>query len=171
MASEGTTKNLMKPWQGPLPRPRISPPKTLGDVVIKNYVEQLRSGRLVDKSFKMALPPTMDSPVVNLIKETSRDSHEQTNLWPPLPEIKLVQSLMMTSISGNDNMRSTISGIQESFLMGQSKVMPSPIPKHIQVANKSYRAWFYPSKGLNELFSRAGTVPNTSGIKPAAAPY
>jgi hypothetical protein len=44
MASEGTTKNLMKPWQGPLPRPRISPPKTLGDAVIKNYVERVRGG-------------------------------------------------------------------------------------------------------------------------------
>jgi hypothetical protein len=55
--------------------------------------------------------------------------------------------------------------------MGQSKVMPSPIPKHIQVANKSSRAWFYPSKGLNELFSWAETVPNTSGIKSAAASY
>jgi hypothetical protein len=29
-------KHHTKPWSGPLPRPRISPPWTLGDAVIKN---------------------------------------------------------------------------------------------------------------------------------------
>jgi hypothetical protein len=51
-------KQRGKPWQGALPKPRISPPKTLGDAVIKNLVIRLRGGQLLPKSFKMALPST-----------------------------------------------------------------------------------------------------------------
>jgi hypothetical protein len=44
------------PWQGSLPKPRISPPKTLGDAVVKNSYIRLRGGQLILKSFKMTLP-------------------------------------------------------------------------------------------------------------------
>jgi hypothetical protein len=35
-------KHYEKPWQGSLPKPRISPPKTIGDAVIKNSFIRLR---------------------------------------------------------------------------------------------------------------------------------
>jgi hypothetical protein len=41
MMREGIQKPMMKPWKGPLPKVRISPPKTLGDVVIKNKIIRL----------------------------------------------------------------------------------------------------------------------------------
>jgi hypothetical protein len=37
-------KHLVKPCKDPLPKPRISPPKTLGDAVIKNARIRLRGG-------------------------------------------------------------------------------------------------------------------------------
>jgi hypothetical protein len=35
-SKERVPQNKVKPWIGPLPKPRISPPKTLGDAMIKN---------------------------------------------------------------------------------------------------------------------------------------
>jgi hypothetical protein len=31
-------KHQVKPWKGPLPKPRVSPPRTLGDAVIKKLL-------------------------------------------------------------------------------------------------------------------------------------
>jgi hypothetical protein len=38
VSREGSLKRRMKPWKGPLPQPRISPPQTSGDAVIKNSI-------------------------------------------------------------------------------------------------------------------------------------
>jgi hypothetical protein len=51
-------RTMLKPWNGPLPKKRISPPKTLGDAVIKNKFYRLRGGQLIPVSFKMVLPST-----------------------------------------------------------------------------------------------------------------
>jgi hypothetical protein len=68
-------KHQGRPWKGSLPLPRISPPKTLGNAVIKNSYNRLRSGQLIPRSFKMALPSTINNPngtnsIISLNKQT-----------------------------------------------------------------------------------------------------
>jgi hypothetical protein len=58
VSREGSLKRHMKPWKGPLHQPRISPPQTLGDAVIKNSFIRLRGGQKILRSFKMMLPST-----------------------------------------------------------------------------------------------------------------
>jgi hypothetical protein len=40
-------KNQGRPWKESLPKPRISPPKTLGNAMIKNSYMRLRGGQLI----------------------------------------------------------------------------------------------------------------------------
>jgi hypothetical protein len=75
-------KHNRKPWQGSLPKPRISPPRTLGDaVVVKNSYIRLRGGQLQLKSFKMSLPSTIYG-----TREVSSPAArgDQVEDWPPL---------------------------------------------------------------------------------------
>jgi hypothetical protein len=55
---ERSLKYKVKPWTGPLPKPRVSSPKTLGDAVITNSRIRLRGGQTVPMLFKMSLPST-----------------------------------------------------------------------------------------------------------------
>jgi hypothetical protein len=64
---EKSLKHHTKPWSGPLPRPRISPPRTLGDAVIKNSYLRLKGGRLMPQSFKMALPSMIQESASNSV--------------------------------------------------------------------------------------------------------
>jgi hypothetical protein len=43
-------KHQVKPWKGPLPEQRVSPPQTLGHAVIKNSCIKLKGGRMMPKS-------------------------------------------------------------------------------------------------------------------------
>jgi hypothetical protein len=70
-----------KPWKGALPKPRIYPPKTLGDAVIKNSFTRLRGGQLISRSFKMALPSMIQNPTGN---ELISSSILRKDEWPPL---------------------------------------------------------------------------------------
>jgi hypothetical protein len=56
-------KHIMKPWSSPLPKPRISPPRTLGDVVIKNWCIRLRGGQMMPMLFKMSLPSMINASI------------------------------------------------------------------------------------------------------------
>jgi hypothetical protein len=60
-------KHQLKPWNGTLPKPRISPPRTLGDAVIKNSCIRLRGGRLIPQSFKMGFPSMNAESVSNSV--------------------------------------------------------------------------------------------------------
>jgi hypothetical protein len=83
--SKGAPKNSIIPWQGRLPKPRISPPKTLGDAVIKNCVECVRGGQLVPTSFKMALPSAIENLIISPITTTSNPCNSEDISWPTLP--------------------------------------------------------------------------------------
>jgi hypothetical protein len=77
-------KDHMNPWKGPLPKPRVSPPRMLGDAVIKNSCIRLRGGRLVPQTFKMVLSSTNIEPASNSVH-----SHNASGIpidWPALPE-------------------------------------------------------------------------------------
>jgi hypothetical protein len=61
-------KHQLKPWNDTLPKPRISPPRTLGDAVIKNSCIRLRGGRLIPQLLKMALSSTTYESVSNSVQ-------------------------------------------------------------------------------------------------------
>jgi hypothetical protein len=44
-------------------------------------------------------------------------------------------------------------------------LMNSPQAKWFMIINGKYKAWFYPSKGLNELFHWAGKLPSIAQHK------
>jgi hypothetical protein len=62
---ERSLKYKAKPWTGPLPKPRVSPPKTLGDAVITNSRIRLRGGQTVPMLFKMSLPSTNNASILS----------------------------------------------------------------------------------------------------------
>jgi hypothetical protein len=72
------------PWQGSLPKPRISPPKILGGAVVKNSYIRLRGGQLIPKSFKMSLPSMINGTKENKSQASLDDQSEE---WPPLPNL------------------------------------------------------------------------------------
>jgi hypothetical protein len=76
-------KHQVKPWKGPLPKPRVSPPRTLGDAMIKNSCIRLRGGRLMLQSFKMTLPSTTNDLASNSVD--CNDSAVRFDEWPSLP--------------------------------------------------------------------------------------
>jgi hypothetical protein len=81
-SKERVPQNKVKPWISPLPKPRISPPKTLGDAVIKNSHIRLRGGQRVPMLFKMKLP--------SMTKESisSRAPKDTRIEWPVLSQIQ-----------------------------------------------------------------------------------
>jgi hypothetical protein len=83
IARERSLKHYGQPWKGKLPKPRMSPPKTLGDAVIKNSYIRLRGGQLIPRSFKMALPSMIQgsNSVIQLGKPGAL-----TEDWPSLPD-------------------------------------------------------------------------------------
>jgi hypothetical protein len=82
IARDRSLKHHGRPWKGSLPKPRISPPKTLGDAVIKNSYIRLRGGQMIPRLFKMALPSTIHSSVNGKLPHNSGDHFEE---WPSLP--------------------------------------------------------------------------------------
>jgi hypothetical protein len=80
----GSLKNRVKPWQGPLPKARVSPPKTLGDALIKNARIRVRGGQSIPMSFKMVLPSTTDETGHGqMLSQSSKDS-TNSDPWPSL---------------------------------------------------------------------------------------
>jgi hypothetical protein len=142
-------KHHGRPWQGSLLKPRISPPKNLGDTVIKISFIRLLGGQLMPKSFKMALPPTMHGYKADTLPVSQDDQREE---WPPLLNL------------GAPNERRVISAPEtapevQKFKNREGQVRCRPCPD----CEWRHKTWFHPSKGLNVLFSRAGPKPN--GIK------
>jgi hypothetical protein len=153
----------VKPWKGPLPKPRTSPPKTLGDAVVKKLFIRLRGGRSVPVSFKMALPLTNKTPITSPNNSSFHDRSENSNQWPTLPKIHVSTSkLLPTTNQSPESKRSETDEVQNSNgpNMGLKdkpwQPEPSPIPNRVLVGTGDSKAWFYPSKGLNEFFSWAG---------------
>jgi hypothetical protein len=132
---ERSLKHLGKPWQGPLPKPGISPPKTLGNAVVKNSFNRLRGGQLIPKSVKMSLPSTTSGSQENYSHVSLDDQSEE---WPPLPNFAGTQ--------------------------GKKATLPSDRGlDRILLINRKGKVWFRPSKGLNVFFSQAG--PKPCGLK------
>jgi hypothetical protein len=141
---EKSLKHKGRPWQGSLPKPRISLPKTLGDAVIKNSYVRLLGGQLVPKSFKMALPSTIHGGNVGTMPNSQADQREE---WLPLPNF--VQLKGRTAKLAPDTVHVQNSNSEGGF-HGSGRVL---------IVNGKRQAWFHPSKDLNVLFSRAGPKP------------
>jgi hypothetical protein len=104
LTRDRSLKHQMKPWSGPLPKPRISPPKTLGDAVIKNSRIRLRGGRTVPMLFKMSIPSTTNASISS--SSPTQTNHQDVTLleWPSLPNIRLPHKTPMSeAISSQDS--------------------------------------------------------------------
>jgi hypothetical protein len=76
-------KHHGRPWKGSLSEPRISPPKTPGDAMIKNSCTRLRGGQLIPRLLKMALPSTIhNSNKVKSIHSSRNREDEERNRAP-----------------------------------------------------------------------------------------
>jgi hypothetical protein len=134
----------------------------------------------VPQSFKMVLPSTNTEPASNSVH-----SHNAVVIpkdWPSLPEsssMKRESSQAAVKGGGGESAMNTheIKGFQISneFQCGERAgptgmtKQQGPIPNRVMIVNSTNRAWFYPSKGLNVLFSRTGKIAS-SNSKPPAAP-
>jgi hypothetical protein len=181
IARERSLKHYGQPWKGKLPKPRMSPSKTLGNAVIKNSYIRLCGGQLISRSFKTALPSTIQRSI-SVIQPGIPGA--LTEDWPSLPGTCSPESRderraisMPDSVPGIQNSEfenttcnpsGTLSGFQNSMIdQKETEPIRSMHPRNanrILIHSGKYKAWFYPSKGLNELFSRAGK-PITPGIK------
>jgi hypothetical protein len=89
LAPERQITHSMKHWVGPLPKPRVSPPKTLGDAVIKNSHIRLRGGQMVPMLFKMSLPSTANTSFSSPVTIHTHQWNDVVQEWPSLPKIRL----------------------------------------------------------------------------------
>jgi hypothetical protein len=154
----------VKPWQGPLPKSRVSPPKTLGDAVIKNARIRVRGAQTVPVSFKMVLPSTMNetSSSPKLAQPSRRNTSPEP--WSSLSEIRsprITQERTARSSPDSAMFESSTTGHRFRDLNFTKDGIQNLKP--IQIQTGSAQAWFYPSKGLSELFSRAGKPRSPGG--------
>jgi hypothetical protein len=112
--------SLQKPWQGSLPKPKFSPPKTIGDAVIKNSFIRHRGGQLTPKSFKMALPSMMNGDNTE-IPQRSKD--DQTEEWPPLLNRSALEK------------RATLAPKSSPGVQNSKSEMPNYIAGHMLIVN------------------------------------
>jgi hypothetical protein len=173
LTRDRSLKHPMKPWSGPLPKPRISPPKTLGDAVIKDSRIRLHGGRTVPMLFKMSIPSTTNASISSF--SPTQTNHQDVTLleWPSIPNIRLPHKTPRSeaiSSQVSSTAQSKAAELQnsnsESGKANQEPNLTRSVNR-ILIQNGPARAWFYPSKGLNVLFSRAGK-PKVPGIKTTA---
>jgi hypothetical protein len=143
---EKSLKHYGKPWQGSLPKPRISPPRTLGDAVTKNSFVRLRGGRLQPKSFKMALPSTIEG-TNEVFAPAMLSDHSEG--WLLLPSLVASQERSKANLAPDPMPNFQIPNLEKKNEHTGSFV----------IMNGDCKAWFHPSKGLNVLFSRVGPKP------------
>ena len=156
-----TGNSLGEAWQGPLPEPRVSPPRTLGDLIEKAIRRDigLRGG---SRSIRSPRPPSGSVPAKPENFSNSFESPEEIPdpVFLPLPRsaTKVVATAFLAEVEcarprvgkeadqwGN--------GLDDQVLIGPGK-------------------FFRPTKGLCALFSRTGTkrVAKVSKKKKTAPP-
>jgi hypothetical protein len=96
----------------------------------------------------MALPSTIHSSTKEDLTHYSRDHVEQ---WLPLLG------------SDSTQRRGEISAPEKALDVQTRIFKPGCVPDKVLIKNGKFQTWFYPSRGLNDLFSRAGPKPD--GIK------
>ena len=133
-------RKVQRPWRGPLPAPRVSPPRTFGDV--------LASAKVCRNS--------SPSPCFTRIHDSS-SSFSSPAMSPPAPE--MVQP--SRSVTGGDLGRN--SGSSTVSISGQGSNSKSVLPLGLSASKGLKRMWLRPSvpyrptTGLAALFSRTGT--------------
>jgi hypothetical protein len=128
-----------------LPKPGISPPKTLGDEVVKNSYIRLRGGQLILKSFKMYLPSTINGTKENK-SQASLDA--QSEEWPPL-----------LNLAGTQGRKATLAPEPRPPIQNPNFQTQDLGSGGILLVNGKSKVWFGPSKGLNVLFSWVASKP------------
>jgi hypothetical protein len=81
----------VKPWQGPLPKSRVSPPKTLGDAVIKKFKIRVRGRQTVLVLLKMVLPSMTNGSSSGQTPPQQSERNISSESWPSLLEIRSPQ--------------------------------------------------------------------------------
>lgn len=127
------------PWKGPLPAPRISPPRTLGDFLAKANQQNLGSrGGSVSSSRQTRSParpvPARQHVAVSKFFEVPEFQGIDPN-FPPLPSAALPASAACTASGATGKAEQGVTGPAEQVLIGPGKP-------------------FQPTKGLSALFKR-----------------
>lgn len=143
IVSEMVRRNLARmPWKGPLPGPRVSPPRTLGDFLATANRRHLGShGGSASSSRRLRSPAR---PVQARMKiagskdfETPEIQGIEPNL-PPLPSVALPASVACATPGATGKSGCDATGSAEQVIIRPGKL-------------------FRPTKGLCALFRRTGT--------------
>jgi hypothetical protein len=124
----------------------------------------------IPNSFKMALPSMDMGLITGPKKPPVHDRSRKIEEWPPLMKIQLSSmNWPRKEKSLPESTRSDMAGFQNSNdgRMGLNlnvHLKSNAHPSQVLLGDGISMAWFYPSKGLNEFFSRAGKL-KRSNIK------
>lgn len=127
------------PWKGPLPAPRVSPPRTLGDATAKAAYQKPSPGNRKGMPYFPASSPELANPTVRYKIgsknfEILNPKEKETNPdFPPLSPARYTD----LSVCGK-GVSTVVSSWKELIVLGPGKV-------------------FRPTKGLCALFARTGT--------------
>ena len=150
-------KLVGEPWQGPLPAPRVSPPRTLGDFLAKASHRDLGTRGGSGKS-----PRHPRSPTRTISARSQEDSkffektkiQDHDTLFHPLPRSTLwtEATVACARIGAEGGTVRAFSGCAERVQIGSGK-------------------FFRPTKGLCALFRRTGTRRSPIVTKPPPVAY
>jgi len=150
-------KLVGEPWQGPLPAPRVSPPRTLGDFLAKASHRDLGTRGGSGKSPRHPRSPTRTVPArsqedSNFFEKTK--IQDRDTLFHPLPRSTLWTEAAVACawIGAEGGTVRAFSGCAERVQIGSGK-------------------FFRPTKGLCALFRRTGTRRSPIITKPPPAAY
>jgi len=141
-------KGVGKPWQGPLPAPRISPPRTLGDCVAK-ATYQRRKPQTVRSSVSSPVGFMVSGKKDRVSKKFELEEPQCRD--PDFPPLSTGPSPAATASPRKTELDRSREGVNmEQGLPG--------IPEKVQIGPGKY---FRPTRGLCFLFARTGTKPRT----------
>ncbi|TVU23905.1 hypothetical protein EJB05_26292, partial [Eragrostis curvula] len=156
-------KSLVKPWKGPLPPKRISPPQTIGDAVVKNTFSRERGGRLTPVQFKMVIPSTCT--VQSESPKVSSTSHACPE-WPSLRMMERFKEVESSPEKGSpenglpEAKMTQIQNLNNAHLAvadrTQTRVESNSGPSAVRIGCETSRVERHRSVGLQVLFQRRG---------------
>ena len=128
----------MSPWKGPLPGPRVSPPRTLGDCLAT--ASRRRTGPPGGSASSSRRPRSPARPVPSSVSKNFKTLENQDidPNFPPLPNVLLPASAACTA-------------------SGTAKELHASVPGPVDLVLIRPGRFFRPTKGLCALFKRMGT--------------
>ena len=156
-----------KPWRGPLPPPRVSPPKTIGDIVVK-YKRPGAKFTPEPLLFKQAMPATTSGGNALRNQPNTRQPSVGENKHP-WPRLGLASPTRQTSLEERSSPELQTKFQSEAcFADWKIQNLKSHRPKlsaqtkpntEILVTNGATSAWFRMHHGLPNLLANLGRPP------------